>query len=77
MKMKFALLADWHLLLLEADVEWYKNAFESDPIFEKFIERSKLNPDTSFFKNPKDGLRQVLHNKVVIEIEGLGRLHSR
>ena len=67
------LLADWNLLLLEADVEYYKNAFEGDHVFEKFIERSKLNPDTSFFKNPKDGLHQVLHNKVVIEIEGLGR----
>ena len=64
-------VSEWKLLLLDEKVEYYKTVFEGNRVFEKFIERSISNPDIALFKNPKDGLQQVLSKEVVIEIEGL------
>ena len=56
-------------MLSDELVPYYKSLNEGDPAFEIFFERSKLNPEKTLFKKQED-LNQVLHRRVVIDIEG-------
>ena len=64
-------LSEWKMMIEgEAFVQAFTKNYQGDPAYTTFIERTKNNPEDTFYRSIPKGMHRIRTGKVAILIQG-------